>query len=143
MPFTLFFVVRMIDSRNDGFANLHRLLDAMYPVRGSATADEFDAASANDALPESLVEIHRLNLEKRDLCHLNAEDTVFLDEAVRRHCKFCAAAEDSANEINTERKDESHTSNDVEKGIHEHGASNKCANSNKNKNEGKKRYHQM
>ena len=87
--------MRFLDGSHDDLPDLHGLLDAMHLMRGAAAAHQLHATSAKDALPQGLVEVHRLDAGQGNLRHLDVEDAILLHEAGVGDGKLSASADNA------------------------------------------------
>ena len=67
----------------------------MHLMRSAAAAHHLHAARADDALPQRLIEVDRLNAGKRNLRHLYVEDAVFLHKARICNGKLTASTDNA------------------------------------------------
>ena len=62
---------------------------------GATAAHHLHTAGADNALPQRLIEVDRLDAGQGNLCHLDIEDAVLLHKACVRDSKLATSADDA------------------------------------------------
>ena len=66
----------------DGFAHVEGLFHIVHAVVGAATTYQLNGTGAENALPQTLIEIHRFNFEEGNFHKFDVENAIFLNESV-------------------------------------------------------------